>query len=137
MSELLLKCFLLSLLLHVIDDFVLQPICLSKLKQKKFWIEHEDYKDKYKDDYKMALFIHCLSWTIITFLPLIFVLKGILFYCLISLMPLNLMTHYITDDAKANEFKINLIQDQLIHIGQIIFSYLIIWFCYKETVYLQ
>ena len=25
------------ILLHIIDDFVLQPICLSKLKQKSFW----------------------------------------------------------------------------------------------------
>lgn len=24
---------------HVIDDFVFQPICLSKLIQKKFWLE--------------------------------------------------------------------------------------------------
>lgn len=25
------------ILLHIIDDFVLQPISLSKLKQKTFW----------------------------------------------------------------------------------------------------
>lgn len=30
----MIKLFLLSVLFHIIDDFVLQPICLSKLKQK-------------------------------------------------------------------------------------------------------
>ena len=32
------KLFILSILFHIIDDFVFQPICLSKLKQKSFWI---------------------------------------------------------------------------------------------------
>lgn len=31
------KSLILSILLHIIDDFIFQPICLSKLKQKKYW----------------------------------------------------------------------------------------------------
>ena len=33
------KVLLLMFLFDIIDDFVLQPICLSKLKQKRYWIE--------------------------------------------------------------------------------------------------
>ena len=36
--------------LHIIDDFVLQPVCLSKLKQKDFWkrnTSEEDYNKLY------------------------------------------------------------------------------------------
>lgn len=58
------KILLLMLLCHIIDDFVLQPICLSKLKQKDWWEKHIYENVMYKDDYKMALFIHSMSWSI-------------------------------------------------------------------------
>lgn len=122
----LFKLFLISILLHIIDDFVLQPICLSKLKQKKFWLEHPDYSEKYKDDYKMALFIHSLSWSIMIMLPILFITSNV-FY-LLGFLLINTTVHYITDDTKANKFKINLIQDQLIHFGQIIFMYALMFF---------
>lgn len=38
MITFLFKLFILSILLHIIDNFVLQPICLSRLKQKKTWL---------------------------------------------------------------------------------------------------
>ena len=55
----------LMILLHIIDDFVFQPICLSKLKQKQYWIDacekqKLDY-EKYQNDYITALLIHGLS----------------------------------------------------------------------------
>lgn len=123
MITFLFKLFILSILLHIIDDFVLQPICLSRLKQKKTWLDHEDYSDKYKDDYKMALFIHSLSWSIMVMIPLLFVSSNIFF--LLGALLINTTIHYTTDDNKANKFKINLIQDQLIHFAQIIFMYII------------
>ena len=125
---LLVKLFLLSLLLHIIDDFVLQPICLSKLKQQSFWKEHKDYKEKYRHDYQMALFIHSLSWTIMISLPL-FIFSDNTFWIMLIMLPFNIVTHYNTDDAKANKFQLNLIQDQLIHFGQIVLLYVIVWLC--------
>ena len=62
--------FLIMILLHIIDDFVLQPICLSKLKQKSFWETYVKDDEKYKFDYKVALVIHALSWSIMIHLPL-------------------------------------------------------------------
>lgn len=123
MITFLFKLFILSILLHIIDDFVLQPICLSRLKQKKTWLDHENYSDKYKDDYTMALFIHSLSWSIMVMLPLLFVNSNIFF--LLGALLINTTIHYTTDDNKDNKFKINLIQDQLIHFTQIIFMYII------------
>jgi hypothetical protein len=38
------------------------------------------------------------------------------------LFGLNWGIHVIIDDLKANQLKINLITDQLIHIGQVIFT---------------
>ena len=62
------------LLCHIIDDFVFQPICLSKLKQRDWWernVGNEEYGMPllYKNDYKAALIIHSLSWAIMINLP--------------------------------------------------------------------
>lgn len=124
----LFKLFLLSILLHIIDDFVLQPTCLSKLKQKKFWLEHPDYSEKYKKDYKMALFIHSLSWSIMIMLPILFIINNIFYLC--GFLITNTTIHYMTDDNKANKLNFNLIEDQLIHFAQIISMYLFLFFVY-------
>lgn len=129
------KIFILMLLCHVIDDFVLQPICLSKLKQKDWWFDNVykddngnyDYKlnDKYKNDYKIALLIHSISWSAMILLPVIFFaeISGAWIWWIFSI---NVIIHYIVDDLKSNEKKINLVQDQLIHLTQIILTFLII-----------
>ena len=112
----------LMILCHIIDDFVLQPICLSKLKQKSWWDENCHGK-QYKNDYKMALFIHCLSWSIMVHLPIMFLLP---YGWILSLSILiNTCIHYIVDDLKANKYKINLITDQSIHFIQIILTFII------------
>lgn len=46
------------ILLHIIDDFVLQPISLSKLKQKSFWELYLKDSELYKNDY---LAIHLMK----------------------------------------------------------------------------
>lgn len=122
-TVILFKCFIISILLHIIDDFVLQTVCLSKLKQKSFWMKHEDYCEKYKNDYRMALLIHSISWSIMIMLPLLFASSNILLIAVCLFF--NTIIHYITDDYKANKFKINLIQDQTIHLFQIILTYLL------------
>lgn len=114
------------LLLHVIDDFVLQPVCLSKLKQRSWWIEklpqHEAY-GKYRNDYRAALCMHALSWSIMINLPLFLIASDLAVG--ISVL-LNFIIHYIIDDLKANKHKINLQQDQSIHIIQIFITWILI-----------
>ncbi|WQJ53448.1 MAG: membrane protein [Wendovervirus sonii] len=120
----MIKLLLLSILMHIIDDFVLQPVCLSKLKQKSFW-ESNAPDDMYKYDYIAALIIHALSWSIMIALPymLLVEINEIVVLCCIII---NTCIHAYIDDIKANRHKINLITDQLCHLAQIIVTFLLL-----------
>lgn len=124
------KVLLLMFLFDIIDDFVLQPICLSKLKQKRYWIEEcKKYNLnilKYDTDYITALLIHGLSWSIMIHVPLMF-LGGIRddFFLLLSVL-LNTVIHAIIDNLKANKLKINLDVDQCLHGLQIVITWIVL-----------
>lgn len=113
------KILLFMILLHVIDDFVLQPISLSNLKQKKWWEKQEGYSDKYKDDYKVALAIHSISWSIMIHIPLVIMFPSLGQLALLISFIANALIHYYIDDLKANKLKINLFEDQMVHFWQI------------------
>lgn len=134
----------LMLLMHYIEDFHLQG-CMANLKQKKWWREQMSNNDMhshyilehsiYKNDYKMGLFAHSIENALFVMLPLIIDLlisefthhlrnTWILF---IPSTLLILVSHYLIDNEKANKMKINLIQDQLYHLG-IIFLIFISYF---------
>ena len=105
---------------HVVDDYYLQGI-LANLKQRKWWAENAPQK-MYEKDYLIALFMHGFSWSFIVHLPLTvyclatdfkpYVVIGISCIC-------HAIVHAIVDSLKANKKILNLIQDQLMHIGQI------------------
>ena len=124
------KVLLLMFLFHIIDDFVLQPICLSKLKQKRYWIEEcKKYNLnilKYDTDYITALLIHGLSWSIMIHVPLMF-LGGIRddFFLWLSVL-FNAVIHAIIDNLKANKLKINLDVDQCLHVLQIVITWIVL-----------
>lgn len=113
------KIVLFMILFHIIDDFVLQPISLSNLKQKKWWEKQEGYSDKYKDDYKVALAIHSISWSIMIHIPLVIMFPSIGQLALLISFIVNAVIHYFIDDLKANKLKINLFEDQMVHFCQI------------------
>ena len=110
---------LFMILFHIIDDFVLQPISLSNLKQKKWWEKQEGYSDKYKDDYKVALAIHSISWSIMIHIPLVIMFPSLGQLALLISFIVNAVIHYYIDDLKANKLKINLFEDQMVHFWQI------------------
>lgn len=115
---------LIMVLLHIIDDFVLQLQSLSELKQKKTW---EGTPDMYKNDYLVALAIHGLSWSIMVHLPLIALqfLHGYKYgslFILISVL-VNAAWHSGVDDMKANKRTISLLTDQVMHLIQIVFAW--------------
>ena len=124
------KVLLLMFLFDIIDDFVLQPICLSKLKQKKYWIEEcKKYNlniSKYDTDYITALLLHGLSWSIMIHVPLMF-LGGIRddFFLLLSVL-FNAVIHAFIDNLKANKLKINLDVDQCLHGFQIVITWIVL-----------
>lgn len=141
----------LMLLMYYIEDFHLQG-CLANLKQKKWWekevaenLIHSKYDDdrhrkillrysRYKNDYKMSLFAHSIENALFVMLPMIVdMLISEFTHCLqntwILFIPsaiLICVSHYLIDDSKANEMKINLVQDQLYHLCII----LLIFLCY-------
>ena len=107
---------------HIVDDYYSQGI-LASMKQKSWW-EKNAPDDMYRNDYKMALFMHSFSWSFMIMLPLT------VYIFLISedwhpvVYIVNLIIHFIVDDLKANKKQINLIQDQCVHIVQIVFTWL-------------
>ena len=110
---------------HIVDDYYLQG-CLASMKQKSWW--EQNAPDKlYKNDYLMALFMHSFSWAFMITLPLsiyTFIVGGVWHT---SLFITNIFVHFYVDDLKANKKEINLIQDQLMHMVQIIVTWFI-WF---------
>ena len=107
---------------HIVDDYYLQGI-LASMKQKSWWTKQESYEDKYKDDYIVALIMHAFSWSFMILIP--FLLLGLSPVFLVISLVLNGIIHAFVDDLKANQKKINLVQDQSIHIGQIFLTWLI------------
>lgn len=116
------KILLLMILCHILDDFVLQPICLSNLKQKSWWEKNAPDK-MYKNDYLVALGIHALSWSIMIHLPILFLLAYNPIALAISAF-VNFYFHFVVDDLKANRHEFNLAQDQFFHFMQIIITFL-------------
>lgn len=118
--------FLSMLFCHIVDDYYLQG-WLASAKQKDWWRKNAP-ESIYKNDYMMTLAEHAFSWAFMIHLPII--VYSMIFN--ISIMPqwfviiftINWGIHAITDDEKANQKNINLIQDQIIHFLQIIATYI-------------
>ena len=108
--------------LHIVDDYYIQG-WLASAKQKAWW--EQNAPDKlYKHDYIMALFMHGFSWTFMIMLaPIIYTVtmaSAVNIVWIVAAFVINLCIHMFVDDLKANKKKINLIQDQLIHLAQVV-----------------
>lgn len=111
----------LMLLGHLVADYTLQG-WLADGKQKSWWekICGGVIPDKYKRDYIAALYCHALYWSIFVCAP---------FYSsnhLLLAIILNTAVHAVVDDLKANRKKISLVQDQLMHLAQILITFAIL-----------
>ena len=105
---------------HILDDFCLQGI-MASMKQKSWWQKDPvGSQPKYKNDYIAALFAHSFSWAFMIMIP-IMICGQWEWPILIA----NMLAHAVIDNAKANKFQINLIQDQTYHLIQIIVTWLI------------
>lgn len=128
MSKLLI--LLIMIFMHIVDDYYLQG-WLASAKQKSWW-EQNAPDELYRNDYLMALFMHGFSWTfMVMFVPSMYMMLNTpldkinltpLF--ILVMFVINLIVHTTTDHSKANLKEINLIQDQLIHILQIVVTWL-------------
>lgn len=110
------------LFLHIVDDYYSQGI-LAQLKQRDWW-KYNASDSKYANDYIMALIEHGFSWTFMIHIPF-FIMTFYHGYQIHWYFPLftflyNWFCHSLVDHMKANLKCINLIEDQIIHIIQII-----------------
>lgn len=109
---------------HIIADYNLQG-WLASAKQKSWW-EKNAPDSLYKYDYIAALFMHSFSWSFLIMIPL-FVANGFIGTSgIILAFAVNVIVHMIVDNTKANTHKINLWQDQVLHMIQIIGTALIL-----------
>ena len=110
------------LFLHIVDDFYLQGV-LAKMKCRSWWGEQED-NEKNRYNYIAALVTHAFSWTFMIMLPIAVTscTLGWLFYVVFVI---NVIIHAVTDNAKANAKRISLVVDQLIHVGQVVGTFVV------------
>lgn len=107
---------LLMLTMHIIEDFHIQGK-MADMKQSSFW---EKYDSRYGGDYIPVLILHGIEWSVLVTIPLM-VADGFQTSAgLVVLIFVNAFLHSYIDHLKCNEFRINLIQDQTIHITQIV-----------------
>lgn len=125
------KIFILIVMLfcHTIADYNLQG-WLASAKQKSYWEENAPDK-MYRYDYIMALIMHSISWSSMIMLPLMIYLLysgdiGDSLIVTFILFIVNIFLHAQTDDMKVNVKQINLIQDQVIHLVQIVVSWFLV-----------
>lgn len=121
--------------IHIMLDFH-QGETIATMKTKKWWLEHPDYKDKYKYDYIVVLLVHGLSWAFAIDIPIfVYMYKRPILYnnnllfILLTFIIFNGLGHAFIDHLKANLMFINLITDQILHLIQI----LIIWGIFVYT----
>lgn len=121
----IITCIILMIFMHIVDDYYLQGI-LASMKQKKWWSKNAPDDKRYKYDYVWALIMHAFSWSFMVILPPLYLFN--LSFSKLEILVIflsNIVIHGVTDHIKANLLKINLIQDQLIHIAQIILTAII------------
>lgn len=118
---------LFMLFCHIIDDFILQSAFLSNGKQKQWW-EKNAPDELYKYDFLVCLIMHSISWTFSIMFPIFIYCKFHVSEIMIFIFIMNAIIHGVTDHLKANCHMINLIQDQIIHIMQIIMTFILLLF---------
>lgn len=112
---------------HLIDDYKIQGI-LANMKQREWWRKNCSLP-LYENDYKIALIEHAFSWSFTITIP--FIISAILYQnsLLVTLLIIsyifNTIIHAFVDDLKANQMKINLITDQLLHLIQIFITWIL------------
>ena len=122
------KIFILIVMVfcHTVADYNLQG-WLASAKQKSYW-EDNVSESMYRYDYIMALIMHSISWSSMIMFPLmiyqLYTSHSLIMTFIIFIV--NIFLHAQIDDMKANAKRINLIQDQLMHLVCIFGSWFLV-----------
>lgn len=116
--------FVLMIFCHIVDDYYLQRI-LAQMKQCSWWKENAP-DALYRYDWAVAMLTHAFSWAFMIMLPFAvqcgFKPPVIYFVLLFG----NMSVHFVVDHMKANERIISLMQDQMLHLFQILITWIAI-----------
>lgn len=115
--------FLWMIFFHIVADYNLQG-WLASAKQKSYW-EANAPEELYKNDYVCALIMHSISWSFMIMLPIAYYLGFTIGQEFIIMFAINVVFHVIIDNAKANWKLINLWHDQILHIAQIVITFIV------------
>lgn len=111
---------------HVLDDFFIQSVGFLVRGKQKSWWEKEAPDKMYKHDYIVCLFMHAASWSFSIMLPIAWYYDFAISDVFMQLWISNTVIHMLVDDLKANRNMLNLVQDQFIHLLQIICTFIIL-----------
>lgn len=111
-----------TILMHLLADYPLQGI-LASMKQKKWWGQNAP-GPMYKRDWVAGLICHSAMWGIMCAIPSVAVCCWLGDWAMgvatLGLMAAAIALHCAIDDLKANRRAINLLQDQSLHILQLL-----------------
>ena len=110
---------LFMLFAHVIADYTLQGNFVF-LKTKKFWVE----QGKNENSFIPALIAHSFLVSFCISLPLY--MADVTESKMVASIIINTIIHSIVDHLSANSNKFGLITDQLIHVIQIVLTYIVL-----------
>lgn len=111
---------------HIVDDYYLQAVGVLAMMKQKSWWKKEAPEKMYRFDYLIALAMHSMSWAFMVMLPIAAYMGWEPTRNFLILFIVNAIVHGIVDNLKANLLKINLIEDQTIHMVQIVLTYLLL-----------
>jgi len=109
---------------HVLDDFVLQSAFLADGKCRSWW-QRNAPEPMYDFDYIVCLLMHAASWSFMIMLPIAIYYWFWVDSVFVIMWLFNVCIHAFVDNQKANKHTLNLIQDQIIHLLQIVITFAI------------
>ncbi len=119
----MIRIFFVMLLLHVVTEFVLQPVALLRLKQKTYW-EQPEHPNGGKDASAMAIAINTILWSVMIMLPLMYYsTEGDLILLLVFLV--NMLVHAYIDEYTTNRHKLTFVTAQSLYLLQLTITFLI------------
>lgn len=111
---------------HILDEFYM-PTILNKLKCKRWWKENTD--EHYHNDWAMSLMLYGMMWSMTIHIPVVTYLYFTnnlksMYGFIVGTICINQFIHCIIDDLKCNRGALNLTQSQILHIIQIVCTYI-------------
>lgn len=107
---------------HFLFDFYIQSKSNALIKKKDWWENRHKNPGRRKYNYIFGLMIHSYVWTFSILLPSYYITGDINYFLLFG----NTIIHAVVDNGKSNRKTISSVADQIIHLGQILVTWIIL-----------